>query len=516
MREIINNFSHVLLKEAIIKKIEKNIEDKINIQFKFFVPNIYTYEKSLKLMKIIHDDLKIIVENNFVSIKRDANNFLRLKISDYINKIELSILSESDASFFGLFKDFEIASKINKINNTGKKVLLIDCGKGTTDISILEILDGKPIANYRNGFAGAGNFISFGIFEAIINQTKIENQEQFLQKLKGFITYKGNTKRFMDVIEQFKRAYNYNNHNIDLGTLKIDLGIGSKNLNTVDLFSSLGISPAEFANILAPYTNSKLLNIDHIIDRYTTELSDEIIKYIEQSNIDFKKIELVLLTGRGFLFNPLYDKIETLLQNKIIPKKWYHYFTNTNNSEIIPDLRKNINLKNICLYGGLNMKGQHISDNPTFDIKTIAPNSILDKLNFSKNKKTKKWSSENVESLESIMLTGVAIENKNTAAGVLKLGEDEYLFDARNVSEMNLFFVGSINNESSPYLLKCRHSNTKIELSKSHTSGDHVNDKFALKTLFPHINPEEINIMNGFTFNTNPNSSTITPDNLIL
>jgi hypothetical protein len=516
MREIINNFSHVLLKEAIIKKIEKNIEDKINIQFKFFVPNIYTYEKSLKLMKIIHDDLKIIVENNFVSIKRDANNFLRLKISDYINKIELSILSESDASFFGLFKDFEIASKINKINNTGKKVLLIDCGKGTTDISILEILDGKPIANYRNGFAGAGNFISFGIFEAIINQTKIENQEQFLQKLKGFISYKGNTKRFMDVIEQFKRAYNYNNHNIDLGTLKIDLGIGSKNLNTVDLFSSLGISPAEFANILAPYTNSKLLNIDHIIDKYTTELSDEIIKYIEQSNIDFKKIELVLLTGRGFLFNPLYDKIETLLQNKIIPKKWYHYFTNTNNSEIIPDLRKNINLKNICLYGGLNMKGQHISDNPTFDIKTIAPNSILDKLNFSKNKKTKKWSSENVESLESIMLTGVAIENKNTAAGVLKLGEDEYLFDARNVSEMNLFFVGSINNESSPYLLKCRHSNTKIELSKSHTSGDHVNDKFALKTLFPHINPEEINIMNGFTFNTNPNSSTITPDNLIL
>jgi hypothetical protein len=213
----------------------------------------------------------------------------------------------------------------------------------------------------------------------------------------------------------------------------------------------------------------------------------------------------------------LYEKIETLLQNKITPKKWYQFFTNSNNSEIIPDLRKNINLKNICLYGGIHMKGQYISDNPTFDIKTIAPNSILDRLNFSKNKNTKKWSRENVESLESIMLTGVAIENKNTATGVIKLGEEEYLFDARNVSEMNLYFVGSINNESSPYLLKCRHSNTKIELSKSHTSGDHVIDKFALKTLFPHIDPEEINIINGFIFNTNPiSSSTTTTNNLIL
>jgi hypothetical protein len=58
--------------------------------------------------------------------------------------------------------------------------------------------------------------------------------------------------------------------------------------------------------------------------------------------------------------------------------------------------------------------------------------------------------------------------------------------------------------------LKCSDSNKKIELSKSHTSRDHFNDKFALKTLFPHINPEEINTKNGFAFKPNPTSSSTT------
>jgi hypothetical protein len=511
MREIINNFSHVLLKEAIEKIIEKQIEDKINIQFKFFVPNIYTYEKSLKLLKLIHDDLKIIVKNNYIPIKEDANNFQRIKISDFINEIELSIISESDASFLGLFKNLEITSKINTINNTGKKVLLIDCGKGTTDISILEMIDGKPIANYRNGIAGAGNFISFGFLEAILKQTKIENKEQFLQKLKELISYTGNTKGFIDIVEQFKRAYSNENNKIDLGTIQIDLGSGPKNLNTLDLFTSLGLSLNNLVEIIEPYSNSKLLNIEHIIDKYTSELCDEIINNIEQSGIDFRKIELVLLTGRGFLFKPLYNKIETTLEDKIRPNKGLLNFNRTKISEIIPDLGKRINLKNICLYGGLNMKGQYISDNPTFDIKTIAPDSFLGSLNIIQNRKTRTWSHQNLESLESIMLTGVTIENKNSATGLLNIGGEDFSFDTRDVSEtMNLYFAGSINNEKHPYLLKCSDSNKKIELSKSHTSRDHVNDKFALKTLFPHINPEEINTKNGFTFKPNPISTTST------
>jgi hypothetical protein len=219
----------------------------------------------------------------------------------------------------------------------------------------------------------------------------------------------------------------------------------------------------------------------------------------------------VLLTGRGFLFKPLYNKIETTLQDKIRPNKGLLNFNRTKISEIIPDLGKRINLKNICLYGGLNMKGQYISDNPTFDIKTIAPDSFLGSLNIIQNRKTRTWSHQNLESLESIMLTGVTIENKNSATGLLNIGGEDFSFDTRDVSEtMNLYFAGSINNEKHPYLLKCSDSNKKIELSKSHTSRDHVNDKFALKTLFPHINPEEINTKNGFTFKPNPISTTST------
>jgi hypothetical protein len=509
MREIINNFSHVILKEAIEKIYSKQIEDKINIQFKFFVPNIYTYEKSLKLMKLINDDLKIIIKNNYICIKNIDNKFKRKKIDEFINEIELSIISESDASFLGVFKDFEIAQKIDKLNNTGKKVLLIDCGKGTTDISILEILDGKPISNYRNGIAGAGNYISFGFIEAIFKQTKIDNEEQYLEKLNEFISYKGNTKRFMDVVEQFKRAYSNENKKIDLGTIEIDLGSGPKKLNTLDLFTSLGLSLTEFVNNIEPFSESKLLSIENILEKCITELSNEIINNIEQSSIDFKEIELVLLTGRGFLFKPLYNKIETILQNKLKPNRGLFNRNKTNINEIIPDLGKRINLKNICLYGGLNMKGQYISDNPTFDIKTIAPKSFLSKLNIIQNKKTKKWNRENLESLESIMLTGVTIVNKNISTGVLNIGGEDFLFNTKDVSEtMNLYFVGSINNENCPYLLKCSDSNKKIELTKSHTNKDHINDKFAIKTLFPYINPEEINSKNGFSFNSNSTSTT--------
>ena len=511
MREIINNFSHVLLKEAIVKIIEKKIDGKINIQFKFFVPNIYTYEKSLKLMKLIHDDLKIIVKNNYIPIKEDTNNFKREKISDFINEIELSIISESDASFLGLFKDFEISRKINTINNTGKKVLLIDCGKGTTDISILEMLDGKPIANYRNGIAGAGNFISFGFLEAILKQTKIDNEEQYLKLLEEFISKDGVSEKFpSEIIERFKRSYTDDNKKINFGEIELDFNTGElEKIKSVKILEGLTLNSFLLKVKLGNYSNCKLENIEDIIDKYTSELSNEIINNIEQSSIDFRKIELVLLTGRGFLFKPLYKKIETTLQNKIRPNKGLFNFTKTNSSEIIPDLGKRFNLKNICLYGGLNMKGQYISDNPTFDIKTIAPDSFLSRLNIIQNNKTKTWSRENIESLESIMLTGVTIVNKNTATGLLNIGGENFLFDKKDVSEtMNLYFVGSINNEKCPYLLKCSDSNKKVELSKSHTSGDHVNDKFALKTLFPHINLEEINTKNGFTFKPNPTSTT--------
>lgn len=510
MREIINNFSHAMLKEAIDKIIEKTIEGKINIQFKFFVPNIYTYDKSLKLMKLINDDLKTIVKNNFVLIKGQDNDFKRVKINDFINEIELSIISESDASFLGVFKDSEIHSKINQLNNTEKKVLLIDCGKGTTDISILEIVDGNPISCYRNGIAGAGNIINYGFIEAILKQTKITNQEQYLNALKEIIKYKGNHKAFLDVVEKFKRAYSNENKEINLGAIKVNTGSGSfKSLNTLEVLNEN--SPIRLNNLveyIQEHSGSKLANVDHILNNYIDDLSNEIISTIELSGVDFKEIELVLLTGRGFLFKPFYNKIESILHEKLKPKKSLFSFSPKNVKEMIPSLENRINLKNICLYGGLNMKGQYNSDNPTFDIKTLAPSTILSKLGMIKNKKTQKWSRKNLESLESIMLAGITIENENISIGVIKIGGEDFLFNTNDASHtMNLYFVGSINNQTNPYLLKCSETNTKIELTKAPNNTDHIDDKFAIKTLYPHINPEEINSTNGFSISFTSKSS---------
>ena len=70
--------------------------------------------------------------------------------------IEYETISESDAAFMGYQQTH--ADAVNLSN--GEIALVIDCGKGTTDISMLLADDNENYSSFfRTGFAGAGNVL---------------------------------------------------------------------------------------------------------------------------------------------------------------------------------------------------------------------------------------------------------------------------------------------------------------------------------------------------------------------
>src|SRR5882724_10152676 len=112
------------------------------------VPNIYTQHDVFEML----NELRV----RTASLLRSLNIF-----SDKLY-IEYETISESDAAFMGYQQTH--SSEINLIN--GEIALVIDCGKGTTDISMLLADDNENYSSFfRTGFAGAGNVLSYGFTE---------------------------------------------------------------------------------------------------------------------------------------------------------------------------------------------------------------------------------------------------------------------------------------------------------------------------------------------------------------
>ncbi len=112
------------------------------------VPNIYTQ----------HDVFEMLNE-----LRKRTNHLLRsLQIHPGNLSIEYETISESDAAFMGYQQTH--SSDVQLSN--GEMALVIDCGKGTTDISIVLADDNENYSSiFRTGFAGAGNVLLYGFIE---------------------------------------------------------------------------------------------------------------------------------------------------------------------------------------------------------------------------------------------------------------------------------------------------------------------------------------------------------------
>jgi hypothetical protein len=112
------------------------------------VPNMYTQ----------HDVFELLNE-----LRNQTGNLLSsLGIGGETLFIEYETISESDAAFMGYQQTH--ADEVNLSN--GEIALVIDCGKGTTDISMLLADDNENYSSFfRTGFAGAGNVLLYGFTE---------------------------------------------------------------------------------------------------------------------------------------------------------------------------------------------------------------------------------------------------------------------------------------------------------------------------------------------------------------
>lgn len=288
-----------LLHSMIGAFMQNKINREIYLRFCVLVPNIYDIHEITQIKKIIR---RIISE---------------LDTAKYIKAVEITNLSESDASFLGSVSGKELKA--------GNYYIIIDCGKGTTDFSIIQSEQEnkvvvKPI--YRNGFAGAGNLISFAIFQSIVhhittivdNPSKI-NVADFFKKVLSSKSINSFIYQLYELIETWKKKYTSGKSKNEIERIWLDAKTGDRNL--VGLFETTPLN-REVLDLLITITDVYDWNdyisttITDLVNAVCKNLSP-IIKYLNQESKS--KCAGILLTGRAFHFLPLKNLMLDQLRN---------------------------------------------------------------------------------------------------------------------------------------------------------------------------------------------------------
>ena len=301
LRIILSNFLHCMLYDIGGSKQK----DKF-LRMVLMVPNVYYQSKIYSLMRGLYEDYSTIqADNSYPTCKG----------------FEVQVVSESDAAFLGVKH-----TRRDIKNAKNGYFLIIDAGKGTTDFSILQ--QQECFANYsslyRDGIPASGNVLTYAFYEALhafMNAHGIELSSMLKSAEKSELL------QFMNHLEQFKKDYK-KSQEICEAPKKNNIN-SMANLNTYLLNESK--------------KKHQIPNSEAYVDRKVKLLCESLelsMKYyMETKTIQFLQ---VLLTGRGFLFEPFKKAvIEMLLKNKWIK----------NNDSVI-----RINgdeAKTICLAGAL-------------------------------------------------------------------------------------------------------------------------------------------------------------------
>ncbi len=253
-------------------------------------------------------------------------------------------ISESDASFIGY---------INKNNTQIQKdrdYIIIDSGKGTTDFSIIRtgksnIFDLKPV--YRNGFSGAGNMITYAVFETLlhyIRQTAQTNQSsiKYIKDKVVRILTSDDLERKNNLYTELERLkFNYKGPNVKAQVRGTWDNAKSGDIGFKDL-----IEFGDGINTLISLLNG----IENVSDfyNYISETCDFIagsavsyLKLIKDNKKDFNCAGIIL-TGRSFMFRPLVEKMKESLVQQLGVREDQINLLNSNE------------LKDICIKGVFN------------------------------------------------------------------------------------------------------------------------------------------------------------------
>lgn len=352
--KVYNSILKVIIHSFIKKEFILSYESLKKVRFVILVPNIYDQE-SIK-------NTEQVINQIFADLAKDY----------YPNQLlawEILAVSESDASFLGY---------INKNNVDilpNREYIIIDSGKGTTDLSIIKtgkqnIFNIEPI--FRNGFAGAGNLISFAVFETVIHYLRAHanDSNSTYKYIKDDIIKTLNSNdlesknKFYREIERLKFNYasnavyakqQWDNAKVGDVTFKNISEIGAASINTLsDLLSQID-SIHDFYGYIQTAC-------DMIAQRTVSY-----VKLVQKNTPNFNAAG-VILTGRAFLFEPLEEAMrKALIEVVNIP------------SAIIERLNGN-ELKDICIKGVFNKSVKLNSEKIGYPIQYIThrKNPIVD------------------------------------------------------------------------------------------------------------------------------------------
>lgn len=297
------------------------------------VPNIYTQ----------HDVFALIE-----TCRRHTAKLLQsLGIPDKKLAIEFETISESDAAFMGFQQTHPELAELSN----GEMALVMDCGKGTTDISMVIADDNANYSSFfRTGFAGAGNVITYGLVEdfltLVLRAIPGSNQLSVREFMRTQIQDQNLTVdvlSFLQWMEELKKNYS------QLSSISLN-GFADLAEESHSTERTVATLHRDLSNLLA-YAVAILRHRHIRWDEEITGLVNKAVDCLAQSMItsisdvltrDVKKrIRLVMLSGRAFYFPALRKAVETSLHHLLGSQVKIHSVAQGNM----------VNNKNVAIHG---------------------------------------------------------------------------------------------------------------------------------------------------------------------
>ena len=290
-RGIVLRFLH----EAIcrISEISNNKSNKVGINFTVLLPNVMPQNA---VSSFLYNMRRIANSRDFL----DANGS-----NLQIECIAVNSYSESDASYLECLHQAALPGSPNKMKiMPGKRYLIIDIGKGTTDFSLVRLSSAtSAISEYRAGFVGAGNA------HALIDK---------MLKAEPAVLFELENK-----IEDAKKNWKQDRDATNFDSISAVDSITTEAI--LDKIDELGVINDSHGNV----------------EKMLKQISERIIDQVPLDGVDY-----VVLSGRSFKFTKLKEQLENYLRKKT--KKNIEVYFNPETA------------KNGCLYGPLRKIGMSL------------------------------------------------------------------------------------------------------------------------------------------------------------
>lgn len=275
-RGIILRFLHEAIMSVAEEEAALGRNCEIAIRVTLLLPNVLPQKSTSDLLR----DLRY--KANSTSFKKHIATNINLTAIDFRS------CSESDASFL----DWMMSTDRKKRNITpGKRYLIVDVGKGTTDFSIVKVSDvHNVISEFRAGFVGAGNAISYAIFQNYMRRLGGNRTEELIQAMlsaEPALLYD-----LENVIEEYKHHWRNDVQNVsDTNDIKV-----MKPEVILDRIKEMG-------QIGDPY---------HYVEDMAKRIANNIIDRLPLN----MEIDYLVFSGRAFKFAMLKEQIEITLKEK--------------------------------------------------------------------------------------------------------------------------------------------------------------------------------------------------------